>query len=201
MAADPTGSAHLGPGRGTVSSSWTPETPTSVPGTSPTTKPASIGISGSAEVRRPVAQTAHLMSWTAPLPPATGVLDGQPGNESGRLVRSSRPGSPMDPPASLPQFNSDIGIEPIGHGYFHIARDFDEPSSGHNRKLQPSSSQDGPWPEDRASSAWCADDARAPHPRAGSASCASRPAAHRCKAVTNGAQRTAFIAVIRGLAE
>ena len=32
------------------------------------------------------------------------------------------------------EFKSDVGIEPIGDGYFYVARDFDDYSSGHKQE-------------------------------------------------------------------
>lgn len=32
------------------------------------------------------------------------------------------------------EFKSDVGIEPVGHGYFYVARDFDDYSGGHKQE-------------------------------------------------------------------
>jgi hypothetical protein len=37
-------------------------------------------------------------------------------------------------PGKTKSIQSDVGIEPIGNGYFYVARDFDDYSSGHKQE-------------------------------------------------------------------
>ncbi|MFL4474042.1 hypothetical protein ACIPVK_08590 [Paeniglutamicibacter sp. MACA_103] len=78
-------------------------------------------------------RTLYVVDGTAA--PAEGVLEGQPGNESGLLVPLLQDGIP-DPATGIFgwEFKADVGVEPVGHGYFYVARDFDDYSSGHKQE-------------------------------------------------------------------
>ncbi|WP_210149170.1 hypothetical protein [Paeniglutamicibacter terrestris] len=78
-------------------------------------------------------RTLYVVDGTAA--PAEGVLEGQPGNESGLLMPLLQARIP-DPATGIFgwEFKADVGIEPVGHGYFYVARDFDDYSSGHKQE-------------------------------------------------------------------
>ena len=62
-------------------------------------------------------------------------IQGQPDGETGLVLPLLQQGLPHEPTGIHGwEFKSDVGIEPIGHGYFYVARDFDDLSSGHKQE-------------------------------------------------------------------
>ncbi len=78
-------------------------------------------------------RTLYVVDGTAT--PSEGTLHGQPGNESGLLLSLVQAGIPDESTGIFGwEFKADVGIEPVGHGYFYVARDFDDYSSGHKQE-------------------------------------------------------------------
>lgn len=78
-------------------------------------------------------RTLYVVDGTAA--PTEGVLQGQPRNESGLLLPLLQAGIPDAATGIFGwEFKADVGIEPVGHGYFYVARDFDDYSSGHKQE-------------------------------------------------------------------
>ncbi|MFB7249306.1 hypothetical protein [Microbacterium sp. NPDC056234] len=62
-------------------------------------------------------------------------IQGQPGGEVGLVLPLLQQGLPHEATGIHGwEFKADVGIEPIGHGYFYVARDFDDHSSGHKQE-------------------------------------------------------------------
>ena len=62
-------------------------------------------------------------------------IQGQPDEETGLVVPLLQAGI-EDESSGIHgwEFKSDVGIEPLGGGYFYVARDFDDYSSGHKQE-------------------------------------------------------------------
>ncbi|RJT74873.1 hypothetical protein D6T63_18310 [Arthrobacter cheniae] len=67
--------------------------------------------------------------------PQEQLIEGQLADETGLVVPLLQAGLPHEPGGIYGwEFKSDVGIEPIGDGYFYVARDFDDYSSGHKQE-------------------------------------------------------------------
>lgn len=78
-------------------------------------------------------RTLYVVDGTAK--PQEQVLQGQQTEETGTVVSLLQAGIPHEPTGIYGwEFKSDVGIEPIRDGYFYVARDFDDYSSGHKQE-------------------------------------------------------------------
>lgn len=78
-------------------------------------------------------RTLYVLDGTAA--PQKQILEGQPNEETGLVLPLLQEGLSHEPTGIYGwEFKSDVGIEPIGGGYFYVARDFDDYSSGHKQE-------------------------------------------------------------------
>lgn len=67
--------------------------------------------------------------------PEEQAIEGQPTEETGLVLPLLQQGLQHEPTGIYGwEFKSDVGIEPIGDGYFYVARDFDDHSSGRKQE-------------------------------------------------------------------
>ncbi|WP_299166286.1 hypothetical protein [uncultured Arthrobacter sp.] len=78
-------------------------------------------------------RTLYVVDGTAA--PQEQIIEGQSTKETGLVVPLLQQGLHHEPTGIYGwEFKSDVGIEPIGDGYFYVARDFDDHSSGHKQE-------------------------------------------------------------------
>ncbi|MDJ0337160.1 hypothetical protein [Cryobacterium sp. PH31-O1] len=75
-------------------------------------------------------RTLYVLDGT--VAPQEQIIEGQPNDETGLVVPLLQQGLKHEATGIYGwEFKSDVGIEPIGDGYFYVARDYRDSSSGH----------------------------------------------------------------------
>lgn len=78
-------------------------------------------------------RTLYVVDGTAA--PQQQTIQGQPTQETGLVLPLLQQGLEHESTGIYGwEFKSDVGIEPVGDGYFYVARDFDDYSSGHKQE-------------------------------------------------------------------